>query len=340
MPLALDQRVGMQVWSPLGWGRLTGKIDRNHPKPESTSRLPATADYGPPVDDEYFFNVVDALKQISQETGKTVPQIALNWLLQRPTVVNIVIGARNKDQLQDNLGAVGWNLTPDQTARLDAASKRPLNYPYWHQSGFAERNPPLHQPRMTKTTYDASIIGSGPNGLAAAITLAQAGLSVIVYEAAPTPVRWNALRRTHPPRIYSRRLFCHPSPRTRLPLLSIHTPSTTWPRVIHPQLPLAHPFDDGTAATLDRSILKTSETLGTDADAYSKRLIEPTFNNWNKIVDSLLAPLQFPKHPLALARFGLVGIRSAQKRTAEPFLRPPCARPLCRISRTRHHAPK
>ncbi len=142
MPLAIDQRVGMQVWSPLGWGRLTGKIDRDHPKPEGTSRLHATADYGPPVEDEFLFRVVDALKSVAQEVGKTVPQVALNWLLQRPTVVNIVIGARNEEQLRDNLGAVGWNLSIEQVARLDAASLRPLSYPYWHQrSTFQERNP-------------------------------------------------------------------------------------------------------------------------------------------------------------------------------------------------------
>ncbi len=140
MPLGIDQQVGLQVWSPLGWGRLTGKIGRGKPLPE-TSRLKAPVDYGPPVDDEYLYKVVDALEDISKETGKTVPQIALNWLLQRPTVCNIVIGARNEEQLRDNLGAMGWNLTAQQVAKLDAASERSLVYPYWHQRGFAERNP-------------------------------------------------------------------------------------------------------------------------------------------------------------------------------------------------------
>ncbi|RPE77308.1 aldo/keto reductase [Vulcaniibacterium tengchongense] len=140
MPLGLDQGVGAVVWSPLGWGRLTGKIRRGQPRPE-VSRLPGSAEYGPPVDEEYLYRVVDALDEIAAETGKTVPQIALNWLLQRPTVSTVVIGARNEEQLRQNLGAVGWNLTPEQVARLDAASAPTPAYPYWHQRGFAERNP-------------------------------------------------------------------------------------------------------------------------------------------------------------------------------------------------------
>jgi aryl-alcohol dehydrogenase-like predicted oxidoreductase len=142
MPLALDQDVGTVVWSPLGWGRLTGKIRRNQPLP-ATSRLHVTAKNGPPVDDEYLYRVVDAIDGIAKETGKSVPQIALNWLLQRPTVVNVIIGARNEEQLRDNLGAVGWNLTAGQVARLDAASATTLPYPYWHQRfEYSDRNPP------------------------------------------------------------------------------------------------------------------------------------------------------------------------------------------------------
>ncbi len=142
MPLGLDRRVGALVWSPLGWGRLTGKIRRGQPLPE-TSRLHKTADIGPQVDDEHLYKVVDALDEIAKETGKSVPQIALNWLLQRPTVASIIIGARNEEQLKQNLGAVGWSLTPEQVKKLDAASERPLIYPYWHQrSVFTERNPP------------------------------------------------------------------------------------------------------------------------------------------------------------------------------------------------------
>jgi len=142
MPLGLDQNVGALVWSPLGWGRLTGKIRRGQPLPE-TSRLHKTAEMGPPVDDEYLYKVVDALDEVAKETGKTVPQIALNWLLQRPTVASIIIGARNEEQLKQNLGAVGWSLTPQQIRMLDTASERPLTYPYWHQRAvFTERNPP------------------------------------------------------------------------------------------------------------------------------------------------------------------------------------------------------
>lgn len=142
MPLALDQKIGTVVWSPLGWGRLTGKLRRNSPKPKEgrlTSRLSAEA--GPQVTDEYLFKVVDALDEVAAETGKSIPQIALNWLLQRPTIANVIVGARNEDQLRQNLGAVGWNLTKEQVARLDAASEVPKTYPYWHQAGFAERNP-------------------------------------------------------------------------------------------------------------------------------------------------------------------------------------------------------
>ena len=140
MPLGLDQGVGAVVWSPLGWGRLTGKLRRGQPLPE-VSRLPVTAAFGPPVDDEHLFKVVDALDEVAKETGKSVPQIALNWLLQRPTVSTVIVGARNEEQLRANLGAVGWNLTAEQVATLDAASAITPAYPYWHQRQFKERNP-------------------------------------------------------------------------------------------------------------------------------------------------------------------------------------------------------
>lgn len=139
MPLGLDQGVGAMVWSPLGWGRLTGKIRRGQPLPES-SRLHVTADAGPPVSDEYVYGVVDALDAVAAEVEKTVPQVALNWLLSRPTVSSVIIGARNEEQLKQNLGAVGWSLTSEQVARLDKASAVQRIYPYWHQDGFA-RNP-------------------------------------------------------------------------------------------------------------------------------------------------------------------------------------------------------
>ncbi len=141
MPLGLDQNLGLMVWSPLGWGRLTGKIRRGHKPKEGRIAQGGGADVGPQVADDYLYDVVDALDAIAAETGKTVPQVALNWLLQRPTVCNIVVGARNEEQLKQNLGAVGWNLTEAQVAKLDAASRRPAPYPYWHQRGFVERNP-------------------------------------------------------------------------------------------------------------------------------------------------------------------------------------------------------
>ncbi len=143
MPLALDQKVGAVVWSPLGWGRLTGKIRRGQPRPE-VSRLQnqTVVDIGPQVADEYVYQVVDALDVVAQETGKSVPQVALNWLLRRPSVATVIIGARNEEQLRQNLGAVGWELTLEQVKTLDDASALIPAYPYWHQRGFAERNPP------------------------------------------------------------------------------------------------------------------------------------------------------------------------------------------------------
>jgi aryl-alcohol dehydrogenase-like predicted oxidoreductase len=141
MPLGLDQKVGALVWSPLGWGRLTGKIRRGRPLPAS-SRLHETYAQGPQMPDEYLYTVVDALDTIAAETGKTVPQVALNWLLQRPTISSVIVGARNEPQLRQNLGAAGWNLTLDQVAALDKASEQPAAYPYWHQRKFfANRNP-------------------------------------------------------------------------------------------------------------------------------------------------------------------------------------------------------
>ena len=111
MPLGLDQKVGTMVWSPLASGRLTGKIRRDHPLPAS-SRLHKMADQGPWVDNDYFYRVLDTLYDVVEETGKSVPQIALNWLLQKPTVSSIIVGARDEVQLRENLGAIGWNLTP------------------------------------------------------------------------------------------------------------------------------------------------------------------------------------------------------------------------------------
>ena len=143
MPLAIDQNVGTVVWSPLGWGRLTGKIRRGDPMP-AVSRLntKVARDLGPPVSDEAVYRVVDAIDLIARETGKTVPQIALNWLLGRPSVATLITGVRNETQLRDNLGAVGWTLTSEHVAALEKASTVTPVYPYWHQRGFTERNPP------------------------------------------------------------------------------------------------------------------------------------------------------------------------------------------------------
>jgi aryl-alcohol dehydrogenase-like predicted oxidoreductase len=144
MPLGVDQDVGALVWSPLGWGRLTGKVRRGAPIPE-TSRLHRTAAFAPPVDDEHLYRVIDALERVAQETGKAVPQIALNWLLSRPTVASVIVGARNEAQLRQNLGAVGWSLTKSQIKILDEASAMLPPYPYflYRQAGFARLNPPI-----------------------------------------------------------------------------------------------------------------------------------------------------------------------------------------------------
>ena len=140
MPLGLDQGVGLMAWSPLGWGRLTGKIRRG--KVPAAGRIASGGEQGGPlVEDEYLYTVVDALEAVAAETGRTVPQVALNWLLTRPTVATLVIGARTEEQLRQNLGAVGWSLSPEQAARLEAASQRHPPYPYWHQKGFDSRNP-------------------------------------------------------------------------------------------------------------------------------------------------------------------------------------------------------
>lgn len=144
MPLGIDQGIGALVWSPLGWGRLTGKMRRGQPLPQQ-SRLHETTIWAPPVADELLYSVVDTLDAIAEETGKSVPQIALNWLLQRPTVSSVIIGARNEEQLRQNLGAVGWQLEKEQIARLDAASAVTPAYPhtpYYRQPAFARLNPP------------------------------------------------------------------------------------------------------------------------------------------------------------------------------------------------------
>jgi aryl-alcohol dehydrogenase-like predicted oxidoreductase len=140
MPLALDQKVGTLVWGPLSQGRLSGKFRRGAPMPAGT-RVAQGADEGPPIPNEWLYSVVDVLDEISAETGKTVTQVSLNWLLQRPTVSSVIIGARNEAQLRENLGAEGWNLTEEQVARLDTVSEIDTIYPFWHQRNYTERNP-------------------------------------------------------------------------------------------------------------------------------------------------------------------------------------------------------
>jgi aryl-alcohol dehydrogenase-like predicted oxidoreductase len=145
MPLGRDQGLGAMVWSPLGWGRLTGKIRRGQPLP-ATSRLHQTADFAPPVDEDYLYRVVDALEEVAAETGKAMPQIALNWLLTRPTVSSVIMGARSEEQLRQNLGAVGWTLAAEHVAKLNAASEVTAPYPYFpyrRQEGFARLDPPI-----------------------------------------------------------------------------------------------------------------------------------------------------------------------------------------------------
>ncbi|MBS1563049.1 MAG: aldo/keto reductase [Bacteroidetes bacterium] len=140
MPLGLDQKVGTIVWSPLSSGRLSGKFRRDQPMP-ADNRMTQGGAHGPATNFELLYRIVDALDKVAEETGKTVSQVALNWLLQRPTVDNIIIGARNEEQLRQNLGAVGWKLSTEQIKKLDEASERPLVYPYWHQRQNTKLNP-------------------------------------------------------------------------------------------------------------------------------------------------------------------------------------------------------
>ena len=141
MPLAIDQKIGTIVWSPLASGMLSGKYRRNQPMPQNARVAQGGSPVpGETIDNERLYNIIDRLDAIAKETGKTVAQVSLNWLLQRPTVSNIIIGARNEEQLKQNLDAVDWNLTLDQVKSLDEVSEIYPAYPYWHQRQFPMLN--------------------------------------------------------------------------------------------------------------------------------------------------------------------------------------------------------
>jgi aryl-alcohol dehydrogenase-like predicted oxidoreductase len=140
MPLGIDQKVSTIVWSPLSSGRLSGKFRRGQPLPEN-NRMSQGGSHGPATNFERLYTIVDALDEVAEETGKSIAQISLNWLLQRPTVANIIIGARDEEQLKQNLGAIGWNLTTEQVKKLDSASEVDPIYPYWHQRQNTKLNP-------------------------------------------------------------------------------------------------------------------------------------------------------------------------------------------------------
>ena len=131
MPLAIDQRVGTVVWSPLAGGALSGKLRRGQPIPEGTRVSQLGLERAGDLD--VMYDIIDALEQISADTGHSVAQVALNWVLHRPTVASVVVGARTEEQLRANLGVVDWKLDASHVERLDRASERRPAYPYWHQ---------------------------------------------------------------------------------------------------------------------------------------------------------------------------------------------------------------
>src|SRR5258706_10102498 len=135
MPIALDQGLGILVWSPLAGGLLSGKHRRNQ-APEGTRQLAGWKE--PPIrDEDRLWRIVDTLVAIGAELNVSAAQVALAWTLGRPAISSIIIGARTETQLQDNLAAADLKLTPDQRQRLDTVSPPPILYPYWHQLGPA-----------------------------------------------------------------------------------------------------------------------------------------------------------------------------------------------------------
>ena len=130
VPLSRDQNLGILPWSPLGGGFLTGKYRRGHPRPEGARRTNPN-DQFLKFDEEKGFDIVDELEKIAHAHDATIAQAALNYLLRKPGVASVIIGARNKEQLSDNLKATDWDMTADDVARLDELSKPPRVYPYW-----------------------------------------------------------------------------------------------------------------------------------------------------------------------------------------------------------------
>jgi aryl-alcohol dehydrogenase-like predicted oxidoreductase len=136
LPIAVDQGIDAVIWSPLAGGLLSGKYRRGKPEPEGTRRAAEWTE--PPVHDpEALYDIVEALVEIADSVGATPAQVALAWLLTRPGVASLVVGARTDAQLADNLGAADLKLAPEAVSRLEAASRKPLAYPYWHQKNTA-----------------------------------------------------------------------------------------------------------------------------------------------------------------------------------------------------------
>jgi aryl-alcohol dehydrogenase-like predicted oxidoreductase len=137
VPIAVDQGVGIMIWSPLAGGLLSGKYRRGQPQPAGSRHL---TDWGePPIrDQERLYDIIEELVAIAGERGVTAAQVALAWLLGRPAVATLVIGARDERQLDANLAAADLALSPEECARLDRVSAPPLLYPYWHQAKTAK----------------------------------------------------------------------------------------------------------------------------------------------------------------------------------------------------------